>query len=66
MHALLLSCILSCILLLLLLLKHIWDPLITRWFFTLQLKSKNENAKSIIYYLHKKTIIKNITTKSEG
>ena len=26
---------------------YIWDPLITRWFFTLQLKSKNENAKGI-------------------
>ena len=26
---------------------YIWDPLITKWFFSLQLKSKNENAKSI-------------------
>ena len=43
---------------------YIWDPLITNWFFSLQLKSKNENAKSIyIYYLHKKAIIKSITTK---
>ena len=25
---------------------YIWDPL-TEWFFSLQLKSKNENAKSI-------------------
>ena len=23
---------------------YIWDPLITKWFFSLQLKSKNENA----------------------
>ena len=35
------------LLLLLLLIKHIWDPLITKRFFSLQLKSKNENAKSI-------------------
>ena len=26
---------------------YIWDPLITKWFFSLQLKSKSENAKSI-------------------
>ena len=26
---------------------YIWNPLITKWFFSLQLKSKNENAKSI-------------------
>ena len=32
------------LLLLLLLLKYIWGPLITKWFFSLQLKSKNENA----------------------
>ena len=24
---------------------YIWDPLITKWFFSLQLKNKNENAK---------------------
>ena len=23
---------------------YIWDPLITKWFFSLQLTSKNENA----------------------
>ena len=32
------------LLILLLFLKHIWDPLITKWFFSLQLKSTNENA----------------------
>ena len=26
---------------------YIWDPLITKWFFSLQLKCKNENAKSV-------------------
>ena len=26
---------------------YVWDPLITKWFFSLQHKSKNENAKSI-------------------
>ena len=26
---------------------YIWNPFITKWFFSLQLKSKNENAKSI-------------------
>ena len=42
------------LLLLLLLLKHTWDPLITKWFLSLQFKSKNENPKVYIYYLHKK------------
>ena len=37
-------CLWILLLLLLLLLKHIWGPLITKWFFSLQLKSKNENA----------------------
>ena len=27
---------------------HVWDPLIAKWFFSLQLKSKNENTKSIL------------------
>ena len=26
---------------------YIWDPLITKWFFSLQLKCKNENAESV-------------------
>ena len=39
--------------------------IITNCFFSLQLKSKNENATSIYFSLRKKTIIKNVTTKSQ-
>ena len=38
---------------------YIWDPLNTKWFFSLQLKSKNENAKSIYLLFTKKTIKQN-------
>ena len=33
---------------------YIWDTLTTKWFFSLQLKSKNENAKSIYLLFTKK------------
>ena len=41
---------------------YIWHPLIRKWFFSLELKSKNEMLKVHNYYLHKKTIMKNVTT----
>ena len=51
------------LLLLLLLLKHFWDPLITKWFFSLHLRSKNENARSIYSLFTQKTIIKTLPLK---
>ena len=42
------SLLLLLLLLLLFIKTYIWDPLITKWFFSLQVKSKNENALKYI------------------